>query len=137
MKTPADSRRSPRSRVFLSAVLEWPDKAVSVVLRDLSEHGALLEISGIIEAHSEVLFRRNGLAVGGRVAWVRGKNAGLAFSRPLRAEEVLRYIARPEPREINPTLFRRPALTRQGMSAEEQRWADEMMKEPGSNNSRK
>src|SRR5262245_37491428 len=125
-----DSRRSPRSRVFLSAVLEWPDRSVSVVLRDLSEHGALLEISGMIEPDSNVVFRRNGLAVRGRVAWVRGRNAGVAFSRPLKAREVLRYIARPETRESDPTLFRRPALTRPGMSAEEQRWVNEMLREP-------
>jgi len=132
-----ESRRSPRSRVFLTAILELPDRAIPVVLRDLSEHGALVESSVLIEPDSIVTFRRSGLAVQGRIAWVRGMNAGVAFSRSLNAQDVLRHIGTPQRRETDKSFFRRPALTRQGMSAEEQRWADEMMREPGSNNSPK
>jgi len=132
-----ESRRSPRSRVFLTAILELSDRAIPVVLRDLSEHGALVESSVLIEPDSIITFRRSGLAVRGRIAWVRGMNAGVAFSRSLNAQDVLRHIGTPPRREIDKSFFRRPALARRGMSAEEQRWADEMMREPGSNNSRK
>ena len=122
-----DDRRSPRSHVFLSAILEWPDRALDVVLRDLSEHGALVEFTGVIEADSEMLFRRNGMGVRGYIAWVRGKRAGVSFARPLKTHEVLRYIARPETRAVERSGFRRPAVSGKGMSAEEQRWANQMM----------
>ena len=118
-----DNRRSPRSRVFLSATLEWPGNALPVLVRDLSEHGALLECRGNVEPDSEVLFRRNDLGVCGRVAWVRGSRVGITFSRPLKAQEVLCYIGRSEPRVVEAAAFRRPAVTKKGMSVEEQRWA--------------
>jgi PilZ domain-containing protein len=107
------------------------------VLRDLSEHGALVEMSEAIEPDSVIFFRRNGLSVRGHIAWVRGNKAGVAFARPLKAKEVLRYIARPDERAPDRPVFRRPAVTQKGMSAEERRWADEMMIEPSRRNRRK
>lgn len=121
-----DNRRSPRSRVFLSAKLESPDRTLPVVLRDLSEHGALVEFRGEIEPGTEVLFRRNELGVPGRVAWVRASRAGVAFPLPLKAREVLRYIGKTVGSVAEPSDFRRPGVTRKGMSPEEQRWAAEM-----------
>ena len=137
MSPAEESRRSPRSRVFLTAVLEFPDRSIPVVLRDLSEHGALVESSVLIEPDSIVTFRRSGLAVGGRIAWVSGMNAGVAFSQSLNAQDILRHIGAPKRRETDKTLFRRPGFTRHGMSAEEQLWTDEMMRAPSSNDSRK
>ena len=122
-------RRSPRSRVFLSATLEWPDGILPVVLRDLSEHGALIEGTGPIANDTEVLLRRNNLEVKGHVAWVRGRAAGIAFSRQLKAEVVMEHISRPMPLATQ-AAHRRPGVTTRGMSAEEQRWANEMTGDP-------
>lgn len=128
--TPEDPRRSPRSKVFLAATLECGDRILPVTLRDLSEYGALIETEGELTAECEVWFHRNELRVHGHVAWVEGKHAGIAFSRALKPEVVLRYIGRPQPRPADETLHRRPALTRPGMSPEEQRWAEEILREP-------
>ena len=130
-RTHEDERRSPRSKVFLSAVLEWPDHSLPVVLRDLSEHGALVETKGTIPADTEVLFCRNDLRVRGHVAWVRGPVAGISFARPLKAEVLLRYINRPARRSIDEGLHRRPGVKTNGMSNEEQRWFVEMTRQPG------
>ena len=127
-----DERRSPRSKVFLSAVLEGPDGTVPVVLRDLSEHGALVETEGGIPLDAEVLFCRRGLRVSGYVAWVRGQSAGIAFSRPLKADVLLQQISRPPSRARGNDSHRRPGVAAKNMSSEEQRWFDEMTREPPS-----
>jgi hypothetical protein len=126
----ADPRRSPRAKVFLAATLECADGILPVTLRDLSEHGALIESECGLTLDCEVWFCRNELRVHGYVAWVEDKQAGIAFSRALKAEVVLRHINRPAARPVDETTHRRPALTRPGMSAEEQRWADEILREP-------
>jgi hypothetical protein len=125
-----DERRSPRSKVLLSAVLEWPDRTLPVVLRDLSEHGALVESTEPISDDSAVFLQRNDLRVRGYVAWVRGRFAGISFGRPLKAEVVLRHIARPIRREVDQNLHRRPAVASSNMSPEEQRWFDEIREAP-------
>jgi hypothetical protein len=127
-----DPRRSPRSRVLLAATLECGERTLPVTLRDLSEHGALVEGEGGLNPHCEVWFCRNGLRVRGHVAWAAGKQAGISFSRTLKHDEVLRYINRPGPRTVDETVHRRPALTRPGMSAEERLWVEQMLREPGS-----
>jgi hypothetical protein len=129
----ADPRRSPRAKVFLAATLECVDGILPVTLRDLSEHGALVESEGGLSVDSEVWFCRNELRVHGHVAWVEDKQAGIAFSRALKAEVVLRHVNRPTRRTVDETTHRRPALTRPGMSAEEQRWAAEILREPPRN----
>lgn len=115
---PQDNRRAPRSKVLLSAALEWPGRTLSVVLRDLSGHGALIETNEPIEIGSKVDFRRNDLRVPGRVAWSRGSLAGIAFDHPLMEEMVLRYINRPLARTADPDQFRRPGFNRTGMLKE-------------------
>jgi hypothetical protein len=101
-----------------------------VVLRDLSEHGALVESTEPISDDSTVFLQRNDLRVRGYVAWVRDRFAGISFGRPLKADVVLRHIARPIRREVDQNLHRRPALTSRSMSPEEQRWFDEMRGAP-------
>ncbi len=114
----------------MSAVLEWAEGSLPVVLRDLSEHGALVESTATIPVDSEVLFCRNDLRVRGYVAWVRGPAAGISFARPLKADVLLRYINRPARRSNVEGLHRRPGVKANGMSNEEQRWFDEMTRQP-------
>src|SRR3569833_693750 len=97
----ADPRRSPRSKVLLTATLERAGEPLSVVLRDLFEHGALIETRSALEVDAEVLFHRNELRVRGFVAWVRDGIAGICFTRPLKPEVVLRHIVRPQPRSVD------------------------------------
>jgi len=126
----ADPRRSPRSKVLLAATLEFAGEALPVVLRDLSEHGALIETEAPLRVDAEVWFCRNELRVHGHVAWSHDNQAGIAFTCALKADVVLRYIKWRSPRAVEEPVHRRPALTRPGMSSEEQRWAEEIMRPP-------
>jgi PilZ domain len=119
-------RRSARSKVLLSATLEWPGRALTATLRNLSEHGAMVEAGGEIVPGSGVIFRRKDLHVHGRVAWVRGKLAGIAFDQPLNADVLLQHVPKPVRREPDETLHRRPGFGRVEMSADEQRWIEKM-----------
>ena len=89
------NRRSHRSNVLLAASIEASGAVVPVKLRNLSTEGALIEGDGLPLEGSEVLFRRNELSVNSRVAWVLGKQAGVAFTRPIPQEDVLRNIPKP------------------------------------------
>ncbi|GAA3885571.1 hypothetical protein GCM10022276_00590 [Sphingomonas limnosediminicola] len=123
-------RGSPRSKVFLAATLEWPDRARTVVLRDLSEHGALIQGNGLVARDVPVILRRKDLSVGGHVAWVRGNLAGIAFTNSLNREVVMQHIPRAAVRQKDQPLHRRPAVTQRGMNAEERRWFEEMTRPP-------
>ena len=116
------NRRSHRSNVLLAASIEASGAVVPVKLRNLSTEGALIEGDGLPLEGSEVLFRRNELSVNSRVAWVLGKQAGVAFTRPIPQEDVLRNI--PKPRHRAPPDFKRPALACRELSADELRLAE-------------
>ena len=112
------NRRSRRSNVLLTATLATPEAEVSVKLRNLSSEGALVQGAPLPEKGSNVRFNRNELSVGGRIAWVDGKLAGVAFDRPLAQDQVLRHV--PGPRQIIHPKFRRPGLASE-LSPEERR----------------
>ena len=116
------NRRSRRSNVLLAASIEVSGATLPVKLRNLSTEGALIEGEDLPVEGSEVVFRRNELSVNSRVAWVHGKQAGVAFRRPIAQEDVLRNI--PKPRHRVPVDYRRPALASRAMTAEERRLAE-------------
>ena len=58
---------------------------------------------------SATVFKRNELTVEGRVIWVAGRYAGIAFNRQLEPAELLRQV--PRPRQKFDQQFRRPGLT--------------------------
>jgi hypothetical protein len=123
----ASKRRSSRSTVLLSATIEFADRSQPVKLRNLSEDGALVDGVGEVTENSEILFRRNDLCVAGRVAWIQGDHAGIAFNEPLERQVVLRHVSRAAARPVPPQVFARPWLTRQHLSPEDQAWIDEWM----------
>lgn len=111
------NRRSRRANVLLAATLEHSGQVVAVKLRNLSADGALVEAETLPAEGSELLFRRNDLAVPARVCWVAGRHAGLAFAQQLEAREVLRNVPKPQPR-MQPE-FRRPGFTCRALSPQE------------------
>ena len=115
------NRQSRRSNVLLAASIEVSGAAITVRLRNLSTEGALIEGDGLPIEGSEVLFRRNELSVNSRVAWVLGNQAGVAFTRPIPQEDVLRNI--PKPRYRAPVHFKRPGLGARELSPDEWRLA--------------
>ena len=91
----------------------------AVKLRNLSEEGALVEAEALPDEGTEVLFQRNELSVAGRVAWVCGRQAGIAFAEQLKPQEVLRNIPKPQPK-LMPE-FRRPGFAARPLSPAERR----------------
>lgn len=124
--TSDQKRRSARAKVLLSATLEYPGRVLPVVLRNLSESGALVEATGLVASDCECLLRRKDLCVEGHVAWAEGKLAGIQFTASLSPEAVMEHVGRPALRNSAETVHRRPGFTRGAMSAQERRWLEEM-----------
>ena len=87
------NRKSGRSPVLLSAKIDANGVEVSVILRNLSAEGALIEGTGLPAEGATTKFVRNELNVQGRIVWVEGRYAGVAFSRRLERDEILRPCA--------------------------------------------
>jgi hypothetical protein len=116
----AQNRRSRRANVLLAATIEAARGELSVRLRNLSSDGALIEADELPEKGEQILFRRNDIAVAGRVAWVLDGHAGLSFDSKLDPEVVLRNVPAKKTRiELK---FRRPGVTARTLSREEQQF---------------
>jgi hypothetical protein len=79
--------------VSFAATVECANRALPVKLRDLSEHGALVESDDPLSVESEIWFSRDGVRVHGHVVWAEGNQAGIVFSCALQSEVVLRYMS--------------------------------------------
>ena len=126
--TNSQNRKSRRSQVLLSATLEHGGSAHSVKLRNLSEEGALVESEKLPIEGTTVHFIRNDLNAPGRVVWVNGRYAGIAFSDKLDPAEVLRHIPAPRPK-IQPRYWR-PGISSVPLNAEQRRLAESWMWSP-------
>lgn len=126
---PTQNRRSRRSNVMLKATLEIPGDSLPVVLRNLSQEGALVQGEALPEEGTRVLFHRQGLSVPSRVAWSHCGHAGLEFEFPLFPGELLRHIPSPATRGPAVPVKRRPGLGPQRLTESErmliERWATE------------
>ena len=126
--TQAQNRKSRRSQVLLSATLEHGGGSQAVKLRNLSEEGALVESDKLPIEGTTVHFIRNDLNAAGRVVWVSGKYAGIAFFEKLDPAEVLRHIPAPRPK-IQPRYWR-PGITTKQLNPEQRRLAESWMWTP-------
>ena len=108
--TASQNRRSRRSPVLLTATIEVGGMPLPVKLRNLSEEGALIEGAPLPAEGSETVFERKDMRLTGRIVWVEGKYAGVAFDTPLNREQALRHIPAPEPKRQQPVEFRRPGF---------------------------
>jgi len=111
------NRRSRRSNVLLAATVETSRGKMPVRLRNLSSDGALIQADQLPGKGEDILFRRNDIAVPGRVAWVHDGHAGLSFDQQLDPEVVLRNVPASKPKVQ--LKFRRPGLTTTDLTAEE------------------
>lgn len=125
-RAPDSKRRSARTRVFLSATLEYPDRVLPVLLRNLSENGALVEAAGLVASDCKCRLRRKELCAEGHVAWADGNLAGIAFTASLSPEEAMEHVARPNVRQIAEAAHHRPGFSPATMSPQERRWLEEM-----------
>jgi len=126
---PVQNRRFRRSNVMLKATLEAPGASLPVVLRNLSQEGALVQGEDLPAEGVRVLFHRQGLSVPGRVAWSHAGHAGLQFDVPLFPRELLRHVPPPTPKPPPPPIKRRPGLGCKPLTPGEraliERWATE------------
>lgn len=124
--TPSN-RRSSRSNVMLKATLEVPGASLEVVLRNLSENGALVQAERLPLPSTRVLFHRQGLSVPGRVAWSHCGFAGLEFDFPLYPRELMRHVPSPSQAMAAPPIQRRPGFATKPLTAAEraliEQWA--------------
>lgn len=124
----AQNRKSRRSQVLLTATLEHGGAAQAVKLRNLSAEGALVESEKLPIEGTTVQFVRKDLHAAGRVVWVSGKYAGIAFAEKLDPAEVLRHIPAPRPK-IQPRYWR-PGIATTQLNAEQRRLAESWMWSP-------
>ena len=125
----SQNRRSRRSNVLLTATLEVAGEMLDVKLRNLSEEGALVEAKVLPATDSTIVFHRKELSIRGRIAWVSGNHAGIAFNRRLEPEQVLRHV--PQPRPKMQQEFRRPGFTVRDLSPAQRKQFERWMWSPG------
>lgn len=117
-----ENRRTRRSNVLMTAMIELSGGVLAVKLRNLSVDGALIEGDALPIEGAAVVFKRNELAIPGRIAWVKGKRAGITFTRKLALEAVLNNIPSPKPRVIPE--FPHPGLTARALSVYDLHFAE-------------
>ena len=122
---PGSKRRSARTKVLLSATLEYSDRVLPVLLRHLSENGALVEAEGLVDTDCKCRLRRKELCVEGHVAWIDGNFAGIAFTDSLSPEAAMEHVPRLADRGAIEAAHHRPGFAR-AMSTQERRWLQEM-----------
>ena len=122
------NRRHRRSNLMMKATLECPGTSLPVLLRNLSQEGALVRGDGLPEEGSRVLFHREGLSVPSRVGWSHCGHAGIAFDYPLYPKEMLRHVPERQPKMEIP-IKKRPGLSAKPLTAAErsliEQWATE------------
>jgi hypothetical protein len=129
--TPSQNRKSRRSQVLLAATLEHSGAKQTVKLRNLSSEGALVEGDQLPIEGTTVVFCRNDLCTRGRVVWVNGGFAGVAFDSKLEPSEVLRHVPAPRPK-IQPRYWR-PGFAPRQMTSDQQRLAESWVWSPSVN----
>ena len=115
------NRKARRSNVLMSASLELSGTSLPVKLRNLSAEGALVEGDKLPVEGASIQFRKGDLSVAGNVAWVKGRQAGVAFAQNLKPDQLLRHIPAPRPR-VTPE-FKRPGL-KGTLTAEEKKFGE-------------
>ena len=81
MKAPPNKRGEGRANVFLSAVLDTGTQTFAIRIRNISEHGALIDGPNIPAARVQVLLVRGSLNARGQIAWRENGQAGISFDQ--------------------------------------------------------
>ncbi len=84
-----EQRREPRQPISVAATLRHYRDSMDVQLLDLSRGGAMAATEHPPGRGEEVLLIRGALQVVATVAWVRDRNFGLSFHRPVERRALL------------------------------------------------
>lgn len=76
---PVDSRRQPRTHIFVAAALCSNAGSSPVHIRNMSASGALIESPLLPQPGARVVLRRGSLEAAGTIAWQVDRRAGIAF----------------------------------------------------------
>jgi len=126
-----DERRSARANVILAGTIELSDSRVSVRIKDLSQHGALVVGEQLPASDTPITFHCNGKSVKGWVAWSQGDRAGIEFGKPTQPDQLTKKQSKPsvevtkDRREIT---FRRPGFRGNQLSEDERKIIEEWAK---------
>ena len=123
----SQNRRSRRSNLWMAASLEHAGGMTPVTLRNLSAEGALVEGDHRLVPGAEIVFHKNDLDVAGRIAWVDGRRAGIAFAMSLDPDIVLRHVPPPRPR--HEVVHKRPGF-RGNLLEQERRFGQALWDRP-------
>ena len=85
-----DERRSTRTNVLLSAVVEVEGANIPVRVRNLSAHGVLVKASGLAAGDTRIVFRCNGVAIPGWIVWADENDAGIQFGEAVQPDRVVK-----------------------------------------------
>lgn len=77
------ARSTPRSHLFLSAVLHFDNISAAIRLRDLSASGARVEGATLPATGAKATIRRGDLHATGTIVWHNQTGCGLRFDSPL------------------------------------------------------
>jgi hypothetical protein len=78
--------RAARKNLLLSATIEWGGFSGPILIRNLSDDGAMIEGPNLPERGARVVLRRQELHGHASLAWRDGKRCGLRFSDPVSVE---------------------------------------------------
>jgi hypothetical protein len=96
-----DPRANPRSNVFLTAILSADATCISVKIRNLSVHGALLEGAALPGQGERAFLRRGSLQVPSVVAWRNQSHCGICFESPIEVAQWVKRVGSPEQQKID------------------------------------
>jgi hypothetical protein len=76
----SEHRRAPRTNMFIAAVADLEGRSVAARIRNMSQTGALIELSEPVRKGVRLTVRRGEQAAAGGVVWSSGYRCGVAFS---------------------------------------------------------
>ena len=82
---PNEHRQATRTHLFVVATLCWNEGSGPVHVRNMSATGALVEADALPGPGRKIVLKRGSLEVGGHIAWVASRQAGLACNLAISA----------------------------------------------------
>lgn len=110
-------RVAARARVALPATLESLSGTANVILRNISETGAMLEVANLPARGADAVLCCGELDCFGTIVWARSRWCGFAFDEPIPQAVVLRLRAASDGGQAD-------AASRNALNDAARRWAE-------------